>query len=164
MLSPMSWMEILILLFPNTSDITPAFFRATSVRSSSSVDASYSQPPLYTHKFLLFMCLDLHFVLSNFIPFLLVYFRNPQIFCHQAKGNTWLFGRSYTTSKWIVPMPHVDNLVLGFHLASHTPSFPCPFTLSYILYYLIVFSCRIKQKGKITQYFFSLVYLQQQLP
>lgn len=130
----MSLVEIWLLLFPGRSGDMPAFFRATLVRSFS-LAASYSHSPLYTYKFLLFMCLDWHLVLLHFTPFLAIQFRNPQIFCPQAKENTCLFGRSHITSKWIVHLPHVDNFMLGFHLAGHTPSFECPFTLSCILYY-----------------------------
>lgn len=71
--------------------------------------------------------------------------QKPAVF-QQAKGNTWLFAGSHTTSKWLLQMPCVDNLVLGFHLSGHAPSFLCPFTLSYTLYCLILFSCRIKHK------------------
>lgn len=123
MLSSISCTEILVIPFPSRPYGTVAFFRAMSVRS-----ASYSQPSLYTYKSLLFICLELHFVLLNFIPFLPILFRSPQILCHQAKGNTWLFGRSNTISKCIVPVLYVDNLMPGFHLVSHRASFPCSFT------------------------------------
>lgn len=79
--------------------------------------------------------------------------------CQQAEGNTWLFSSPHAALKNLLHMPHVDNLVLGLHLAGHTPSFLYPFSLSGILYYLILFSCRIgHRRGDNTVLFHSCCF------